>query len=67
MSRAHVFPFHQRELHDTEHGADCVCEPKVIFCGKDSLGEEDAIIFVHELISKERAKEIIKERVANGI
>jgi hypothetical protein len=66
MSRVHVFPLHQIKLHDTERGADCVCEPRVIFHGKDELGE-DAIIFVHELISKERAKEIIKERAANGI
>ena len=48
MSRIHVFPLHQMNLHDTERGADCVCEPRVIFHGKDELGE-DAIIFVHEL------------------
>lgn len=66
MSKVHVFPLHQINLHDTEHGADCVCEPKVLLYGRDDLGE-DAIVFVHELISKERAKEIIKERVANGI
>jgi hypothetical protein len=66
MSKVHVFPLHQINLHDTEHGADCICEPRVIFNGKDDPGE-DAIVFVHELISKERAKEIIKERVANVI
>ena len=66
MSRVHVFPLHQINLHDTERGADCVCEPRVIFYGKDELGK-DAIIFVHGLISERRIKEIIKERAINGI
>ena len=66
MSRVHVFPLHQINLHDTERGADCVCEPRVIFHGKDELGK-DAIIFVHGLISERRIKEIIKERATNGL
>jgi len=52
MSKMHVFPLHQRAYHDTEHGADCICEPKVFIHGKDDAGE-DAIVFVHEVLSKE--------------
>lgn len=52
MSKVHVFPIHQRMFHDIEHGADCICEPKVIFNGKDDSGE-DGIVFVHGLISQE--------------
>jgi hypothetical protein len=52
MSKVHVFPLHQRAYHDTEHGADCICEPKVFFNGKDNAGE-DAIVFIHGLLSEE--------------
>jgi hypothetical protein len=47
MSRVHVYPLSEKDLHDTERGADCRCEPRIIEYGIDNLGER-AIIFVHE-------------------
>ena len=64
MSKVHVFPLHQKFYHDIEHGADCICEPRVLFYGKDDNGE-DAIVFVHGLLSQECLNRL--RSVSNGL
>ena len=51
MSRVHVYLLSEKNLHDTERGADCRCEPRIIEHGVDSRGER-AIVFVHKRLRK---------------
>jgi hypothetical protein len=52
MSRVHVYPALEENLHNLDKGADCICEPKILDEGFDLNGER-AIVFVHNKIHKE--------------
>jgi hypothetical protein len=52
MSRVHVYPSSEENLHELEKGADCLCEPKVIDEGLDMNGER-ALVFVHSKFHKQ--------------
>jgi len=51
MSKIHVYPLSEEYLHDIDRGADCICEPRIIYNGLDSVGEK-AIVFVHEKLRR---------------
>lgn len=53
MSKVHVFPVSEAELHNTfQGGADCFCEPRILDLGEDSDGKP-ARVFMHQVLTKE--------------
>ena len=59
MSRVHVYPQCEENLHNLENSADCKCEPKVIDEGLDMNGQR-ALVFVHQPLIHIEIKTMIK-------